>query len=320
MPSLLEEKLELRPVNYPQFQEAYHKVLFSPWHPFELEIEPDILDWMDRLTMGEKRVVGNLFKAFTVQEEVVNCYWRWLADILGQPEAIHMAAAFSNQESNHAISYDLLEANLPMAEVVTVDFKEDLVAQKKLDTIIDFQDIDNLVTSLAAFSAFVEGVSLYSSFAVLMSFQKKGYLKTMFQILTWSVRDERLHSNMGIALAKQLIADGEGVMDEEAIYQAAEIVCGNEVEFLQQAFKDDKDLGFVDLEQAISFVYHRGNKKLMQLGLKPIFENNFKYKPLAEFFYTSLEGRGMNDFFALSRNGGGYSATLTQDFTKCNFE
>ena len=180
-------------------------------------------------------------------------------------------------------------------------------------------DIDDLVTSVVAFSAFVEGVSLYSSFATLMSFTKKGFLKTMFQILSWSVRDERLHSNSGIMLAKMLIREGYGTINEDACYEAANIIVNNEVDFIENAYGDTTDLGFVNLEQSLSFVYHRANLKLMQIGLEPIFANDFAYKPVAEFFYTSLEGRGVNDFFALSRNGGGYSSMIKQDFSTCNF-
>ena len=44
--------------------------------------------------------------------------------------------------------------------------------------------------SLAIFSAFAEGVSLYSSFAVLYSFQMRNLLKGIGQQMKWSVRDE----------------------------------------------------------------------------------------------------------------------------------
>lgn len=319
MPTILDEKLDQRPVLYPQFAEAHKKALFTPWHHFELTIEPDLLDWVDKLSEPEKRVIGNLFKAFTVQEEVVNCYWRKIASTFKHPEIVHMATTFSHQECVHALAYDFLESSLPMHTLATTDFKEDPVTQKKLKDIIEFQDLEDLVTSLSAFSAFVEGVSLYSSFAVLMSFTKKGYLKTMYQILSWSVRDERLHSDSGIKLAQALINEGLGEMDEIKVYEVAQLLVGNEVEFIKQAFGDDKDLGFVDVDQAVYFVYHRANKKLMELGLDPVFPHHNYYKPLAKFFYTSLEGRAMNDFFALSRNGGGYTSTVVQNFAECKF-
>ena len=279
-----------------------------------------MLDWYERLTDVEKRLIGNLFKAFTLAEGEVNCYWRKIGNTFYHPEIVHMAASFSSQEAIHAIGYDFLEAHLPMEQAATSNFQEDPTAVRKLDAIIDFKDIGDLPLSIAVFSAFVEGVSLYSSFATLMSFTKKGLLKTMFQILSWSVRDERLHSDSGIKLYWDLIDEGYPAPDPDDIYDAAKLVVKNEEDFVINAYGDVTDLGFVNLEQSLSFIRHRANKKLMELKLKPIFENDFAYKPLADFFYTALEGRGMNDFFALSRNGGGYSASITQNFKKCKVE
>lgn len=314
---ILEQKRELRPVIYPKYKEIHERVLFSHWHHHELDIEPDILDWYERLNDTQKRVIGNLFKAFTLAEGEVNCYWTWLKQHFHHPEIRHMCSAFANQEVNHALAYDFFEAHLPLNQVATSDFNEDPVAQQKLETIIAAKDIKDLPLSIAVFSGFVEGVSLYSSFATLMSFTKKGLLKTMFQVLLWSVRDERLHSDSGIKLYWDLLNEGYDAPNPLDIYHAADLIVKNERDFVTAAYGETEDLGFVNLEQSLAFINHRANKKLMQLQLKPVFENNYAYKPLGDFFYTALEGRGMNDFFALSRNGGGYSASITQNFSKC---
>ena len=318
--TILDRKYDLRPIMYPKFKDARDKVCLSPWHHSELDIEPDLNDWVDRLSEAEKSVIGNLFKAFTSVEGVIGDFWRHVGDIAGHPEIINMAAGFSHQEGIHMDAYDFLEAHLPMEDTVAVDWKIDPVAKKKMEDIISFHNLNDFTTALMAFSAFCEGVSLYASFATLMSFTKKGLLNTMFQVMQWSVRDERLHSIMGVELAKQLVREGLGVIDKDACYEMAELVVNNEIDFTVQAFGDSPDLGFVTLEQALSFIRHRANLKLMQIGLKPVFKNDFTYKPLGEFFYTALEGRGVNDFFVMSRNGGGYASIIKQNFRTCNFE
>lgn len=316
--NVLEKKIDLRPVNYPEFKEAYEKSLFSHWSHHELNIEPDILDWVDRLNDAEKSVIGNLFKAFTGAEGIIGCNWKRIAQTVGQPEIVAMADVFSHEEAIHGYAYDFLEAHLPMDEVITKDWHTDPVAQKKMETIMSFSDIENFITAVAAF-AFVEGVSLYSSFATLMAFTKKGYLKSMYQVMLWSVLQEANHSKMAIKLVKTMIAEGLGVLDEEKCYELASLIVENEKEFVKNAFGDTPSLGFVTVDQSLSFIDHRGNLKLMELGLKPIFPYTKEYKPLANFFYTSLEGKTVNDFFAVSRNGTGYSNTITQKFESCNF-
>lgn len=317
--SLLERKTELRPVRYPEFKEAHRKVYFSPWHHEEVDIEPDIVDWSNSLSESEKFLVGNVFKAFTEQEGTVNCYWRKLADYFGQPEIIHMATAFSYQETIHALGYDIYDANLPFNQVVTMSFSEDTVAQKKLADIVEFSNMKDLPTSLAVFSGFVEGVSLYASFGILLFLCRKGYLKAMSQILSWSVRDEHLHSEMGIKLYKKLMQEKDAKINEEAVYEAARLIVSNEIDFIRNAFGNYETIAEMTPDMIISFIHHRANKKLMELGLKPIFPFTKNYKPIADYFYTVVEGKAVNDFFALQRNGDGYSATISQNFTTCNY-
>lgn len=317
---ILESKSEIRPVHYPEFKEAHRKVYFSPWHHEEVDIEPDLVDWRETLGSSEKFLIGNIFKAFTEQEGTVNCYWRKMAEVFGQPEIVHMATAFSYQETIHALGYDIYDANLPFNEVTTTSFKEDTVAQKKLGDIVEFTNIDDLSTSLAVFSGFIEGVSLYASFGVLLYLCRKGYLKTMWQILSWSVSDEHLHSTMGIKLYKKLIQEGHPPANTDKIYEAATIVVNNEIAFIKNAFGDYDSIAEMTPQMIISFIHHRANRKLMELGLNPIFPFTKDYKPIADYFYTVVEGKAVNDFFAIQRNGDGYSATISQNFTKCTYE
>ena len=152
---ILEQKKELRPVIYPKYKEIHERVLFSHWHHHELDIDPDVLDWYERLNDTEKQVIGNLFKAFTLTEGEVNCYWTNLKKVFNHPEIRHMCTSFANQEVIHALGYDFFEAHLPLEEVATANFNEDPIAQKKLNSIINALEIDELPLSIAVFSGFV---------------------------------------------------------------------------------------------------------------------------------------------------------------------
>ena len=56
---------------------------------------------------------------------------------------------------------------------------------------------------LAGFGAFTEGLQLFASFAILLNFPRFNKMKGMGQIVTWSVRDETLHTNSIITLNRK---------------------------------------------------------------------------------------------------------------------
>ena len=89
--------------------------------------------------------------------------------------------------------------------------KQQWLKLKILTTIRDSfngeKDIHEIAKSLAIFSAFTEGVNLFSSFAVLLSFKMRNKLKGVGQIVEWSIRDESLHSEAGCWLFRTLIKE-----------------------------------------------------------------------------------------------------------------
>lgn len=75
------------------------------------------------------------------------------------------------------------------------DFKSFLYDEETLSKINYFIDVpeesnlEDKALSLATFSAFAEGCLLFSSFAVLLSFQRENLMKGVGQIIQFSIRD-----------------------------------------------------------------------------------------------------------------------------------
>lgn len=308
--ALLDIRQRLTPYEYPQFAEAHNAVMHSPWSPYEVAMSADTKDWAD-CTEDEQSVIAGILMGFTLQEAGIGCYWRnVVANHFNKPEIVNMATAFSAQEAIHARAYAHLEDTLGLDSYS--EFKQDESAIAKLEPF--FNESADLATSLAIFSGAGEGVSLFASFAILLSFSKQGKFKGMQQILSWSVIDEELHSQKGIELYKLLIEEyPELTPDAEAIYSGFKLIVENELFFIRQAFNGNS-LASIKLNEAESYIKYRANKKLMELSLEPIFENNSDYLTIKSFFDIMIYSKTMNDFFAQSRNGSGYSAVLTQDF------
>ena len=158
--------------------------------------------------------------------------------------------------------------------------------------------------SLAVFSAFAEGVSLYSAFAVLYSFQLRNLLKGIGQQMKWSVRDESLHSKMGCKLFRHMCKETYGLQNDcyEHIIEAATTMLEAEERYIDKMFEqgDIENLKAYDLKQ---FIRKRLNEKIGELGYTNFRSDVFEFDEVAasnlDWFYHLTGGHTHTDFFAV---------------------
>ena len=204
---ITEPRFVYKPFEYHQAHDYWLKQHQSHWIHTEIPMANDLNDWSHNLKDHEKQIIGGILKGFTQTETIVNDYWselvpRWFR----KPEIIKMARAFGDFETIHADAYSLLNETLGLDNFA--EFLEDPETKAKIDALLSARDADTSqwsqrAKSLAIFSAFTEGVNLFSSFAVLLSFKMRNLLKGVGQIIEWSVRDESLHSEGGCWLFRQ---------------------------------------------------------------------------------------------------------------------
>lgn len=318
--SLFVERESHKPLFYPGIYDAYMRIVDKPWSFTEVPMEGDVTQWKKELTEADKYLITSILKGFTKIESHVSCYW---SDVIAKhfqaQEVNSFAKAASYQETVHFRAYAHLEDTLGLD--VTEAFQKDMVAQAKIGYIYSNlgDDRQNLAKSLAVFSGAVEGVSLFSSFAILLSFAESSLMLGMKQILSWSVRDEHNHSEAGIELYHLLIEEcPELVPNEGDIHVAFKIVVDNEINFVEKAFSMPGALSIrTTKEQIIEFIKYRANDRLLRLGFRPLYQINFKLaQQVSEWFDHMVWGIVDHDFFAAKANGGGYQAMLSQDFTK----
>ena len=164
----------------------------------------DVTDWQEA-TEEEKAVIGGILRGFTQLELHVACYWGDVVTKYFPKHEIHaMARAFSCSEAVHAAAYSHLSDTLGLDEFEA--FLGDPTARAKIDYFVNTVDP---IVSLGVFSGAGEGVSLFSSFAALLSFNLDGRFKGLSQIISWSALDEQQHSDGGCALFRHL--DNEGL-------------------------------------------------------------------------------------------------------------
>lgn len=289
-----------RPFEYPEAYDFYRKQQMVHWTKDEIKLSQDIQDW-NMLTDSERNIIGGILKGFTQMEILVGDYWRQVAEWFPKPEVAMMASAFSYFESIHMDNYAMINEELGLDDFQA--FLHDDKIKAKLDYFIESPDTtDNLglARSLAIFSAFAEGCLLFSSFAVLLSFQKENLMKGVSQIVNYSIRDENLHSIGGIYLFNTLCREEPSIRTWvlEGIYEAAKVTRDLEFAFIDQLFAEDS-IRTLTKEQLKNFITHRINMKIKELGYEPQFYVDPILLQEMSWFDELSSGQKFGDFFAV---------------------
>ena len=145
--------------------------------------------------------------------------------------------------------------------------------------------------TLAMFGAFTEGLQLFASFAILMNFPRHNKMKGMGQIVTWSVRDESLHTASIIKLFRTFINENPEIWDEEfqrELYVACETVLNHEDAFIDLAFEMGSLEG-LEGKEVKQYSRYIADRRLVQLGLQPVYRVEQNPLPWMEEMLNGVE-------------------------------
>ena len=181
------------------------------WMPESVPLHTDVKDWQD-VTPEEKHLLTQIFRLFTQSDVDVGAgYVDKYMPIFKKPEARMMMSSFANMESIHQDAYSLLLDTVGMPEIEYKAFAEYEEMSDKHDYVGEFKplksDKKTIAKTLAVYSAFTEGLQLFSSFAILLNFPRFGKMKGMGQIVTYSIRDESMHVEAMTKLFREFIQE-----------------------------------------------------------------------------------------------------------------
>jgi ribonucleoside-diphosphate reductase beta chain len=282
---LTDERHNFKPFSYPWAYEAWLKHEQSHWLHTEVPMLEDTKDWKKRLTKEEKQFLTHIFRFFTQGDiDVAGGYVRNYLPYFPQPEVRMMLLGFAAREALHVAAYSHLIETLGLPETTYNQFLEYQEMRDKHDYILDISskngDKQSTATHIATFSAFTEGMQLFSSFIMLLNFPRHGKMKGMGQIVTWSIVDETMHTENMIKLFKEYIKENPEIWNDELkgkLYSIAERMVQLEDKFIDLAFSmgEMEGLSSAEVKQYIRYI---ADRRLISLGLKGI--NKVKRNPL----------------------------------------
>jgi ribonucleoside-diphosphate reductase beta chain len=277
--SLTDERNHFKPFNYPWAYDTWLKHEQSHWLHTEVPMAEDVKDWKNKLSVEEKQFLTHIFRFFTQGDiDVAGGYVRNYLPHFPQPEIRMMLSGFAAREALHIAAYSHLIETLGLPETTYNQFLDYQEMRDKHEYVMDISSRNGTKEStaehIAVFSAFTEGMQLFSSFIMLLNFPRTGKMKGMGQIVTWSVVDETMHAEGMIKLFRTYIEENKEIWNDELkgkIYTIAERMVQLEDKFIDLAFSMGAMEG-LNSEDVKKYIRYITDRRLISLGLKGIMK------------------------------------------------
>jgi ribonucleoside-diphosphate reductase beta chain len=247
------------------------------WLPAEVPLLEDVKDWKSRLSEPERYFLTQIFRYFTQGDIDVSAgYVKNYLPVFPQPEVRMMLLGFAAREAIHVSAYSHLVETLGMPESTYSEFSQYAEMREKHDFIMQSMSggKKDVAKHIAIFSAFTEGLQLFSSFIMLLNFTRHGKLKGMGQIISWSVADESLHTEAMIDLFRTYVSENLDIWNDELkgfIYSSATKMVELEDKFIDLAFSMGQ-MENLTADGVKKYIRYICDRRLISMGLKGIFK------------------------------------------------
>ncbi len=303
--NIFEKRINLKPYEYPELYEYVDAIRHSYWIHTEFNYTSDIQDFKVNLTDVERSIIKNAMLAISQIEVSVKTFWGNIYRKLPKPEIAAVGATFSESEVRHHDAYShLLEIlglnhefeNLKKKPVIMrrVQYLEDAIKYSNSDENRKYAE------AVLLFSLFIEHVSLFSQFLIIMSFNKyKNYLKGISNAVEATSKEEQIHGDFGIDLINIIKEENPDWFDEEHAEHVKDVCRGaynSEAEVVDWIYEAG-DLDFLPKQVVKEFIKNRFNRSLESIGIEKIFDVDQKLLAETEWFDDEIIATKHGDFF-----------------------
>lgn len=288
---LTDKRSTFKPFSYPWAFDAFLQSEQMHWLHLEVPMVEDVADWKMKLTPKEKEFLTQIFRFFTQGDiDVAGAYVNNYLPIFPAPEIRMMLSSFAAREAIHIAAYSHLIETLGMPETVYNEFLQYEEMKEKHEYVETFinQDEGSIAQQMAVFSAFTEGMQLFSSFVMLLNFARFGKMKGMGQIVSWSISDETHHTENMIKLFREFVKENKHIWNDDLksqLYEIAENMVNLEDKFIDLCFGINKMEGMTkdEIKQYIRYI---ADRRLISMGLKGIFKVKKNPMPWVEWMLS----------------------------------
>lgn len=303
--NIFEARVNILPYEYPQLLAYKDAIRHSYWIDTEYNFTTDIDDFRVKVTDEEREVIKKTMLAIAQIEVNVKTFWADLYKRMPITEIGDVGMTFAESEVRHKDAYARLLRILGLEEefrtVIEIPAIEGRI--KYLKKYLDgsrSKDNKMYTKSVLLFSLFIEHVSLFSQFLIMMSFNKeKNLFKGISNVVEATSKEEDIHGNFGAELINIIRSENPEWFDqefEELIYSACNKAYIAECEILDWIFEKG-ELDFLPKENIRQFIMNRFNNSLAKIGMNPLFTVNSKQLEQTHWFDVEITATKEGDFF-----------------------
>tara|TARA_B100001758_G_scaffold235962_1_gene236579 strand:- start:491 stop:1765 length:1275 start_codon:yes stop_codon:yes gene_type:complete len=303
--NIFEKRINLKPYEYPQLYEYVPAIRHSYWIHTEFNFTSDIQDFKSRLSDVEKNAIKNTMLAISQIEVAVKSFWGDLYHRMPKPEIGSVGATFAESEVRHADAYSHLLEILGLNKEFKALKKKPIIMKRVqyLEVALKnskSEEDKEYAESVLLFSLFIEHVSLFSQFLIIMAFNKhKNMLKGISNVVEATSKEEQIHGDFGIDLIKILQKEQPQWFTEEykeniqaICNKAYKAECGL-VDWIFEAGEID----FLPKAVINEFIKNRFNNSLESIGIDKIFDIDESLVAQTDWFDDEIIGTKHGDFF-----------------------
>ncbi len=302
---IFKKRLNLKPYEYPELLEYADAIRHSYWIHTEFNFTGDIHHFKVMLNDKERSAIKNTMLAISQIEVAVKTFWGDLYHKLPKPEIGSVGSTFAESEVRHHDAYshliEILGLNDEFEKIKDIPALKDRV--EYLEQSLKYARSENnqeYSEAILLFSLFIEHVSLFSQFLIMMSFNKyKNELKGISNVVEATSKEEQIHGNFGIALINIIKEENPHWFDEEHSQMVQEMcrkAYASEEKIIDWIFEEG-ELEFLPKEVVKNFIKDRFNRSLKSLEIEPVFETNAAQLKETEWFDDEIIVTKHNDFF-----------------------
>jgi ribonucleoside-diphosphate reductase beta chain len=303
MPNIFRKRTNLKPYEYPQLIEYLEAIRHSYWVHTEFNYSSDIQDMKVRMTSHEVEIVKKAMLAISQIEVQVKTFWAKIGDKMPKPEIQAVGVTFGESEVRHADAYsnliEIMGLNEEFEQLLEVPAikKRITYLEQSIQAPVDDKDYFH---KIILFSMFVENVSLFSQFLIMMAFNKhKNFLKGISNAISATQKEEDIHARFGFELVNIIRSENPGWFDNDSIKEVNRLC--KEAYKAEASIVDwiygDSDLDFLPKETVKEFLKHRFNQSLTSIGMKEAFEVDRNIIKTTDWFIEESLTTTNVDFF-----------------------
>ncbi len=319
---IFKKRVNLKPYEYPELAEYIDAIRSSYWVHTEFNFTSDIQDFKVHVNDAERNAIKNTMLAISQIEVSVKTFWGDIFKKLPKPEIGAVGYTFAESEVRHHDAYshllEILGLNKEFEGIRDIPVIHNRIQylEKALLT-AKSEDDKEYTRSILLFSLFIEHVSLFSQFLIIMSFNKhRNIFKGISNAVEATSKEEQIHGLFGIDVINIIKEEHPEWFDEEFI-EDIKNACVDayeaEAHIIDWIFEDG-ELDFLPKAVVKEFVKNRLNNSLASIGLQRIFEVNADMLEQTDWFDDEIIATKHGDFFVKrSINYNKRSKSITSD-------